>query len=138
MKILITGPPGVGKTTLCKKIAENLKEKSSKIEGFYTEEVRDDRGVRKGFDIVSIKNVDLRKPLALADAPPVVKGPKVGKYTVMVQDFESVALKSMSDKNVDLLIIDEIGKIFLHYSTFNWILEKICFNSELQNSTFCI
>ena len=138
MKILITGPPGVGKTTLCKKIAENLKEKSSKIEGFYTEEVRDDRGVRKGFDIVSIKNVDLRKPLALADAPPVVKGPKVGKYTVMVQDFESVALKSMSDKNVDLLIIDEIGKIFLHYSTFNWILEKICFNSELQISTFCI
>ena len=110
MHVLLTGPPGVGKTTLAKKVAETLmKNDSVKIDGFYTEEVRDENQVRKGFDVVSIKNQENRKPLALANAPPALRGPKVGKYTVMVEDFESVAFKCLSHDS-DILIIDEIGK----------------------------
>ena len=112
MYVLLTGPPGVGKTTLVKKVVETLltkKQDSRKIDGFFTEEVRDENQTRKGFDVVSINNLSNRKPLALANAPPALRGPKVGKYTVMIEDFESVALKSMS-QDVDILIIDEIGK----------------------------
>ena len=72
MHVLLTGPPGVGKTTLAKKVAETLmKNDSAKIDGFFTEEVRDENQVRKGFDVVSIKDQEIRKPLALANAPPV-------------------------------------------------------------------
>ncbi len=125
MNILITGPPGIGKTTLTKKVAEKLKQKSTKVKGFYTQEVRDDKGNRKGFDIIDICDESLRKPLAIADAPHAVKGPKVGKYTVMIQDFEFVAMQSMSNTDCDILIIDEIGKMEMLSKRFSAQLSKI-------------
>ena len=42
MKILLTGCPGVGKTTLVKEISERLEN----CAGFYTEEIRDERNKR--------------------------------------------------------------------------------------------
>ena len=120
--ILVTGPPGVGKTTLIKKVADKLRAKRT-IQGFYTAEVRDEKGIRSGFDVISITDETVRKALARSNVPPAVKGPKVGKYTVMVQDFESVALESL--KNVlpkSILIIDEIGKIGL-LSKFYWFMK---------------
>ena len=64
----------------------------------------------------------MRKPLALANAPPAISGPKVGKYTVMVEDFESVAFKCMPH-TVDILIIDEIGKSKNFLRIFSYLLE---------------
>ena len=48
MKILLTGPPGVGKTTLIKYLCEQL----GNCSGFYTEEIREG-GKRIGFNIVT-------------------------------------------------------------------------------------
>jgi len=50
MKILITGLPGSGKTTLCRKIVQNLKGK--KVCGILSEEIREG-GERKGFKIIN-------------------------------------------------------------------------------------
>jgi len=51
MKIIITGEPGVGKTTLIKRIAERLGKRAV---GFWTEEVRDKKTrKRTGFKIVT-------------------------------------------------------------------------------------
>jgi nucleoside-triphosphatase len=49
--ILITGQPGIGKTTLIKKLATELAD--LRPVGFYTEEIREN-GVRRGFELVSL------------------------------------------------------------------------------------
>jgi len=55
--------PGVGKTTLCKKVQEVLKRKGVRVQGFYTEEVRNSqKGSRVGFDVVTLDGQ--RGPLA--------------------------------------------------------------------------
>lgn len=55
---------GIGKTTVCKKIASTLEKRGNRFEGFYTEEVRDRNGSRIGFDIVGVKDPGRRLSLA--------------------------------------------------------------------------
>jgi len=59
--ILITGVPGIGKTTLITKLASELRSSATnvsnkfKIEGFYTQEIRDPLSrERTGFKLVDI------------------------------------------------------------------------------------
>lgn len=102
--LLITGLPGVGKTTLIKKIAHAVRDR--KPVGFYTSEIRES-GVRKGFEIVGL---DGKKGiLAHVNGRSSVK---VGKYRVDVPGFESF-LDSLPFFSSDygIVIIDEIGKM---------------------------
>jgi nucleoside-triphosphatase THEP1 len=47
-RILLTGPPGCGKTTVVGKVADILRNGAS---GFYTEEIRDAKKQRIGFRV---------------------------------------------------------------------------------------
>lgn len=47
--LLLTGKPGSGKTTMVQKLISELK-----MQGFYTEEVRNSEGDRVGFDVVTL------------------------------------------------------------------------------------
>ena len=120
--ILICGPPGVGKTTLIKKILENLNLKSG---GFHTEEIKENKN-RVGFKIISLDNQEG----VLAHIS--IKGAKrVGRYGVNIYDLENIGVKSLcrAFKNDDLIIIDEIGKMEIFSDKFK---EKVldCLNSE--------
>lgn len=102
--IIVTGAPGVGKTTVIKGVAELMK--SSRPSGFYTEEIRD-KGVRKGFELVDMqgdRQVLSHVKLRVSD--------KVGKYGVDVAGFEAFLDKlNLSDQNAGPVLIDEIGKM---------------------------
>ena len=120
--ILICGPPGVGKTTLIKKILENINLRAG---GFYTEEI-EENSRRVGFKIISLDN---QKGIL---AHISVKGMKrVGRYGVNIYDLENIGVKSLSQalRDDDLIIIDEIGKMEVFSEEFK---EKVldCLNSE--------
>jgi nucleoside-triphosphatase len=101
--ILITGSPGVGKTTCIKKIARSME--SRHIVGFYTEELRE-HGTRVGFELVGLDGQE--KVLAHVG---ISSRYRVGKYQVDISGFEEY-LSSMPDPEKDsVVIIDEIGKM---------------------------
>ncbi|KAF4716863.1 hypothetical protein FOZ62_025316 [Perkinsus olseni] len=88
MKYLITGAPGVGKTTLCEKVLEELQKAGVACQGFMTKEVRNpETRSREGFDLISLDG-RIHVPLARIGYP----GPKVGRYGVCIDDFERSAL----------------------------------------------
>jgi len=114
MNILLTGNPRVGKTTIIKKVVENLKD----VGGFYTEEIRE--GYRKGFRIITLDGKE--GILAHMD---IKSRYRVGKYGVNIEDLENIAVKSVEEGlDRDIIVIDEIGKMELFSEKFRNILEK--------------
>jgi nucleoside-triphosphatase len=103
--ILLTGPPGCGKTTVIIKLAELLKEK--KIAGFYTQEIRS-KGSRSGFKVKTFGGGE-----GVLSSIHITSGPRVGKYRVNVQGFEEMVLPELARRSgeVDTFLIDEIGKM---------------------------
>lgn len=75
---------------MVKKISDKISAKGVKPYGFYTEEVRAE-GFREGFDVVTFdgERGKLARDTTLLNAP---AGFKVGKYGVLVHEFERIAL----------------------------------------------
>lgn len=61
-------------------------------------------------------------------------GPKVGKYTVMVEDFEKAVLeilnKNIMKTAVPLFVIDEIGKMECYSKKFCDKIREIFYSHE--------
>ena len=103
--ILITGLPGVGKTTLIRKLVKHLAEHNPA--GFYTEEIRDAQGTREGFRLVTLCGRQL--VLSHIRHP----GPyRVSRYGVDVHGFEQLLAElDLRHAQSRLIMIDEIGKM---------------------------
>ena len=116
--LLITGLPGVGKTTLIKKLSDALE--SFHPVGFYTEEIREG-GVRKGFELISLEG--RRELLSHKE----IRSPfQVGQYQVDIKGFENfLGSISFFSPSTRLIIIDEIGKMECLSVRFQKILKEI-------------
>ena len=112
---LISGGPGVGKTTVIIKTAEILKAQGYKIGGIVTNEKREG-DVRVGFEIQDLA-AQRRGWLAQVNQ---LTGPRIGKYRVNLDDLERVGTNAIKNaiKNADIIIIDEIGPMELFSKTF--------------------
>jgi nucleoside-triphosphatase len=119
LRILLTGPPGCGKTTVILRTRGLLSHPAA---GFYTEELRSgEGGGRLGFDVVALDG--RRGPLARVGRP----GPQVGKYAVDLSSFEDVGVRAVEaglPEPHTLLVIDELGKMELLSAAFVTLLER--------------
>ncbi len=118
VRVLITGQPGCGKTTLIKKVARSL---SIPFCGFFTNEIRHGRR-RVGFEIESfagdkavMSHLDIKSPY------------RVGKYGVDIESMERIAAFEMEIALSEnkLLIIDEIGKMELYSMRFKELILRV-------------
>ena len=110
-KILLTGRPGCGKTTLIKRVVDELALPAG---GFYTEEIRQ-RGERVGFKIITLSgeeavfaDVDFRTPQRL------------GKYGLDLAALETVGVEALRTavRGRQLVVIDEIGPMEIRSPVF--------------------
>jgi nucleoside-triphosphatase len=109
--VLLTGRPGVGKTTLVRRVVERL---AGRAGGFYTAEIRQG-GVRRGFKLVALGGE--QAVIAHVD---FVSQQRVSKYGVDVAALDAVGVPTI-DRAVatgQVVVIDEIGPMELFSTAF--------------------
>lgn len=120
--LLLTGRPGVGKTTAVIDIVERIQGRGGQARGFYTAEIRV-QGRREGFRLITLDGLEA----TLAHVR--LKGagrPHVGRYGVDVAALDRVGVHAiqaaLTDARVDLVVIDEIGKMELFSPAFKGVV----------------
>ncbi len=101
--LLLTGAPGIGKTTVVRRVAARLEGR--RLKGFYTEEIRE-AGGRLGFRLVTFDGGE--RVIAHVALP---KTQRVGKYGVDVAAVDEAAGLLRLDPGVQVYLVDEIGKM---------------------------
>lgn len=121
MNVIVSGEPGVGKTTICRMIMERA---DGNVRGFVTEDIRHE-GERVGF-MVEFDN-GASRVLSHVD----FDGPPVGKYGVDMETMEWVVerMKDWEYDTPDLLVVDEIGKMELKEEEFAELVEE-CLDTD--------
>ena len=111
--IVLTGAPGVGKTTAVIRVARALKERGVKVGGIVSRELRTNN-MRIGFEFIDLTTND-RNVLASITG----NGPKVGKYFVNIAGCRFAAERlTNAVRNSDVIICDEIGPMELKSREF--------------------
>jgi len=116
--VLLTGPPGCGKTTLVLRLVEALAVPAG---GFYTQEVR--RGGRRwGFRLVTLHGEE--GVLASLD----IKGPhRVSRYGVDLEVLDGLGVPAVLEaaRRGQLVVVDEIGKMEFLSPRFREVLLSV-------------
>jgi nucleoside-triphosphatase len=110
-KVLLTGRPGCGKTTLIQRVVKGLALPAG---GFYTEEIRQ-RGVRVGFKLITL---DAKE--AIFAHVNFKTSQRVGKYGLDLAKLETVGVAAVREAVHArwLVVIDEIGPMEIRSAAF--------------------
>lgn len=110
-KILLSGRPGCGKTTLVKRLVNHFAQSAG---GFYTEEIRD-RGTRVGFKIATLDGDEV----VFAHVE-IESSARLGKYWLDLPALEAVGVRAVREavQRGRLVVIDEIGPMEIRSPVF--------------------
>lgn len=124
--IFLTGKPGIGKSTLLKKVVDTLIENTSlNLIGFLTKDIKDDNNKRIGFETSVIKS-NISGELARKQND----GYELNEDTM--KNVIIPALQNGIDTIESILIIDEIGPIQLKSKYFKDLIERIIENKHIS------
>ena len=126
--LILTGSPGVGKTTVLEKTINALKNQGINVGGMISREVREN-GIRVGFQVLDIAS-DKRGWLARAN---LKTGPQVGNYRVNLGDLDGIGAQAICDalEGADVVAIDEIGPMELFSARFKAATAKTLDSKKL-------
>lgn len=129
--ILLTGLPGVGKTTAIKQLAESLSIYHP--DGFFTQEIRE-HGIRKGFELITLDG--RRQFLSHVNFPSPYQ---VGKYGVDLAGFETLLeIIDLRHSPSRVVILDEIGKMECLSRRFTEEVEALLNSSKMVIATVAL
>ena len=112
-RLLLEGRPGIGKTTVARRLLRLLQEVGVPVGGFTTAELRAG-GRREGFLVEAVSGA--REVLAHVDLP---GPPRVGRYGVDLAAFDRVALPALrTPRTGGVVVVDELGKMELASAAF--------------------
>jgi nucleoside-triphosphatase len=113
--LLLEGRPGIGKTTVARRLLALMRDAGIPLGGFVTDEIRSG-GHRQGFTVQTVAGQ--RGVLAHVQLP---GPPRVGRYGVDLPAFERVALPAIvapPPVGVVVVVVDELGKMELASAAF--------------------
>lgn len=129
-KILLTGRPGCGKSTVIEKLIRRI---DAPCTGFFTREMRN-QGRRVGFSITTLEgrrgimaHIDMRSKY------------RVGKYKVDLQSIDRLAVPSMMPQSIkEIVVIDEIGRMECLSARFRQTLDQVLDSSNRVVGTIAL
>jgi nucleoside-triphosphatase len=126
--LLLTGSPGVGKTTVLLRVVEALKARGFSLGGMVSQEVRGCGG-RVGFEILNLETGE-RGWLAHINHS---GGPRVGRYGVNLEDLEGIGVKAVVDavEMLDVVVVDEVGPMELFSEEFRKAVKRAVESGKL-------
>lgn len=125
--LLLTGPPGVGKTTVIRRVAQGLSGR--RIRGFTTEEVREG-GERVGFRIETFDGDS-----AFLAHVQIQSKHRVGRYGVDLAALDRVVDSALSPGQAEITLVDEIGKMECLSPRFVAAMERLLESGQLLVAT---
>ena len=127
LNIFITGPPGLGKTTVIRMVMKVLEAEGFRAGGIYCPEVRDG-GRRHGFEIIDVLS-GARGLLSHVRQP---TGPRIGKYRVNLEALSRIGVHAIETavENADYIVIDEVGPMELQGRSFQLAVLKALESSK--------
>ncbi len=107
---LVTGPPGVGKSTAVSKVVLRLKSAGVIVGGCTTSEKRSG-GVRVGFEV---RDLTTGRSGELASSTSKF-GPRVGRYRVNLTDLAKIGAAGLEAASSvsEVIVVDEVGPMEL-------------------------
>ena len=116
-KVLLTGRPGYGKTTLVRRV---VKEVAQSAGGFYTEEIRKHRE-RVGFKIATLDGKE-----GMFAHVNFKTQQRLGKYGLDLSLLETIGIEAVRKavRACELTVIDEIGPMEIRSAIFRDVVNE--------------
>lgn len=120
--LFITGAPGVGKTTVIRKVAEALRREGFQVGGVYCPQITES-GKRVGFYIVDMVT-GRQEVLAHKHYE---AGPTIGGYRVQIDQIDAMANEAfpVAFRKADALMVDEIAPMEMFSETFTRYVREV-------------